>query len=432
LPTVLGLDTKPSALGQSDTLCAVSSINPRIPGEYADYTFDFDLDTNKNALSNASPNEVTIFWPYVYYGASQNVLCYYNQNLTNCSFTDEGILNIRFTQVLPVGSGNKIQVVVSSVLNPSIDGDYSFPCTINSTNFSTQKRLNLITGSGKLTGGITLSTVTATGALRLMSTTKISDCNPRNTSTHTFRVTFDRGTDLTTTPLTIANSPYIMVTFPNEYHLAWYPSVKPTATIDSYSNDGNNVINKGLTIAPSNVIQSGNRVYIYLPDSSYSFDNTFRYWDIKLNNIIGPADNTQGKVTQSTSAYNLLVANSNLTSLYRVYANFNQGSYDALVTVVNPWLAYNRGNTFTFDNTTWVIDINTAGVLNQLTIRPGRYYTSSFMVKSNTSSSIAPSSVVMSLTDNTFKTLDVKYIVHSSMMQSIPFQIGVACGTAPG
>src|SRR5690606_18792115 len=100
--------------GQTDTLCAISSVFPKIPGEYADYTFDFDLDTNKTALAANAPNEVTIFWPYQYYGATQEVLCYYNQNMTNCSFTDEGILNIRFTQSLPVGSGKKVQVIVTS------------------------------------------------------------------------------------------------------------------------------------------------------------------------------------------------------------------------------------------------------------------------------------------------------------------------------
>jgi hypothetical protein len=433
MPTILGLDPKPTALGQADTLCAVSSINPRIPGTYGDYVFDFDLDTNKAALANQAPNEVTIFWPYAYYGSSQNVMCYYNQNLTNCSFTDEGILNIRFTQTLPVGSGKKVQVTVNSVLNPSVDGDYSFPCTVNSTNFSTQKRLNLITGSGKLSGGITLTTVIATGALRLMhASAKISDVNPRNTSTHIFRVTIDRGTDLTSSPLTIANSPYIMITFPKEYHLAWYPSVKPTASIDPYTNDGNNNIVKGNTIAPSNVIQSGNRVFIYLPDNSYTLDNTWRYWEIKVTNIVGPTDNTAQKVSQSTSAYDVIITNSNLTSLYRTHTNLNQGSFDPLVPVVDSWLAYNRGNTFTFDNTTWVIDIATGGVLNMLNIKPGRYYTSSFLVKANSSSTIQPSAVVMSLTDATFKTLDATYTVSSSHMQSIPFQIGVACGTAPG
>jgi hypothetical protein len=434
MPTVLGLDPKPMALGQADTLCTVSSINPRIPGAYADYVFDFDLDTNKFALANqAAPNEVTIFWPYAYYGSSQNVMCYYKQNLTNCSFTDEGILNIKFAQVLPIGSGKKISVTVNSVLNPSIDGDYSFPCTVNSTNFSTQKRLNLITGSGKLSAGINLSTVIATGALRLMqASAKISDVNPRSTSTHTFRVTIDRGTDLTTSPLTIANSPYIMITFPKEYNLAWYPSVKPTASIDPYTNDANNNIVKGNTIAPSNVIQSGNRVFIYLPDISYTLDNTWRYWEIKVTNIVGPTDNTAQKVSQSTSAYDVLITNSNLTSLYKTYTNLNQGSFDPLVPAVDAWFAYNRGNTFTFDNTKWIIDIATDGVLNMLNIKPGRYYTSSFLIRSNSSSTIQPSAVVMSLVDATFKTLDASYTVSSSYMQSIPFHIGVACGTAPG
>jgi len=147
ISTNLTYSAKPGFVGQWDTLCAVSSIIPKIPGEYADYQFDLDLDTNKASLTNSTPNEVSIFFPYTHYGASiSNVLCFYNNVTMNCTFTDEGILNIRFTSNLPIGSGKKISITITGIYNPSFESDVYFPCTINNTNFSTGLRVNLITG----------------------------------------------------------------------------------------------------------------------------------------------------------------------------------------------------------------------------------------------------------------------------------------------
>lgn len=433
ITTNISYSAKPGFAGQWDNLCAVSSVVPRIAGEYADYTFEFDLDTNKSALTSSAPNEVSIFFPYNHYGATiPQVLCFYNNTTMNCSFTDEGILNVRFTTNLPVGSGKKIVIVITGIYNPSFDSDIYFPCTINNTNFSTGLRKNLITGSGKLSSGFTVASGTVQGALRFINSVSVTDFNPRNVSTHNFKVSFDSAINLSSTPITISNTPQIIITFPQDYNLNWYNTVKATATIDEYTNDGSNIIVKGNTITPASVTQSGNRITITLSTSSYTFNTNWRYWDIKVSQITGPTDSTSSSNNTSTSPFNVIITNSNYSSIYRTYTNLNNSSLNTLTTQVDSLITQNRGIDFKFDNTKWVIDINTSGVFNKLTIRPGRFILSTFTIKSNTSSFIQPRTANISFSDQVFRLADTIYSVTTAYFQPITFYIGAPCGTAPG
>ena len=424
---------KPGFTGQWDTLCTISSVVPKIPGEYADYQFDFDLDTNKSALSNSAPNEVSIFFPYVHYGATvSGVLCFYNNALLNCSFTDEGILNIRFSSVLPVGSGKKISITITGIYNPSFESEIYFPCTVNTTNFSSGVRQNLITGSGKLTGGIPIPTTTVQGALRYINPNLVTDVNPRNVSTHTFRITFDSAINLSPAPITISNTPQIIITFPIDYNLAWYNNVKATASIDEYTSDTNNLVTKTSSISPATVNQSGNRVTIILPAVSYTFSTNWRYWEVKISNITGPTDTSSGSSNGTTGPYSIILTNSNYSSIYRVHQNLNNSAYNNMNTQADSWIQFNRGVEFKFDNNKWVIDINTSGVFNIITIRPGRFISSTFTIKSNTSASIQPRAATITLNDQIFRLADTSYPIITSTFQPVIFYIGAPCGTAPG
>jgi len=424
---------RPGFSGQWDTLCAVSSIVPRIPGEYADYQFDFDLDTNKSALTNSTPNEVSIFFPYTHYGASiNNVLCFYNNATMNCSFTDEGILNIRFTSALPIGSGKKLSILITGIYNPSFESEIYFPCTVNNTNFSTGLRVNLITGSGKLTGGFPIASTVTQGALRYINTISVTDNNPRNVSTHTFRITFDSANGLSTLPITIANTPQIIVTFPEDYKLNWYNTVKATATIDEYTNDTSNNIVKGTSINPASVTQSGNRVTIVLPATSYTFNTNWRYWEVKVSQITGPTDTSSGSNNNTTGSYSIILTNSNYSSIYRTFNNLNNAAFNTMSTQIDNFIQFNRGVEFKFDNTKWVTDINTSGVFNRLTVKPGRFTLSSFTIKANTSNAIQPRSATITLNDQIFRLADNTYTIATALFQPTIFYIGAPCGTAPG
>jgi hypothetical protein len=429
----LSYSAKPGFTGQWDTLCTVSSVVPKIPGEYADYTFDLDLDTNKSALTNGQANEVSIFFPFQHYGASiDNIVCFYNNATMNCSFTDEGILNIRFTTELPVGSGKKIPIIIAGIYNPSYTGEIYFPCTINNTNFSTGLRKNLITGSGKLSGGIPIANNVSQGNLRFINVLNATDLNPRNTSTHTFRITFDQAIGLTSTPITITNTPQVIITFPDDYNLSWYTTTKATASIDEYTSDTTNKITKTSTISPASVTQSGNRVTITLKPASYTFSTSWRYWEIKVNQITGPTEATTATNNGTTGAYSILMTNSIYSAIYRTHSNLNNSAYNTMVAEADSFLKYNRGIEFKYDQTKWVVDINTSGVYNILTVRPGRFTLSTFSIKSNSANFIQPRSATISLSNQIFKLADTKYEVVTAKNQATNFYIGAPCGTAPG
>jgi len=429
----LSYSAKPGFTGQWDTLCNVSFVIPKIPGEYADYTFELDLDTNKSALTNGQANEVSLFFPYEHYGASnENILCFYNNSTMNCSFTDEGILNIRFTTELPVGSGKKIPIIITGIYNPSFTGEIYFPCTINNTNFSTGLRKNLITGSGKLSGGIPILNNVSQGNLRFINILNATDLNPRNISTHTFRITFDQAIGLSATPITISSTPQVIITFPEDYNLSWYTTTKATALIDEYTNDTTNKVTKTKTITPTSVTQSGNRVTITLRDASYTFSTSWRYWEIKINQITAPTESTTKSNNGTTGPYSILLTNSIYSAIYRTHSNLNNSAYNLMVSEADSFLKYNRGIEFKFDQTKWVIDINTSGVFNLLTVRPGRFTLSTFTVKSNSANNIQPRAATVSLSNQIFKLADTKYQIVTARNQPSNFYIGAPCGTAPG
>jgi hypothetical protein len=429
----LTYSSKPGFTGQWDTLCNVSSVTPKIPGEYADYTFEFDLDTNKGAISNNIANEISIFFPFEHYGSTmENVICSYNKATMNCSFTDEGILNIRFTTNLPVGSGKKLPITITGIYNPSFESDIHFPCTVNNTNFSTGLRTNLITGSGKLSGGVPISSSVVQGALRFVNILNATDLNPRNISTHTFRITFDESIAMSATPITINSTPQIIITFPDDYNLSWYNTVKATATIDEYTNDTTNKIVKSATISPASVTQSGNRVTITLKEASKTFSTSWRYWEVKVNQITGPTDNTTRSANGTTGPYSVILTNSNFSVIYRTHSNLDNSAYNSMVSQVDSFLKYNRGIEFKFDNTKWVIDINTSGVFNILTVRPGRFLLSTFTVKANSANFIQPRLATISLDNQTFKLADTQYEIATGKFEAVKFYIGAPCGTAPG
>jgi len=433
---------KPVALAQWDTLCAVTSITPAIPGEpAADYTFSFDLDTNKSVLTGTaagSPNEVTIFWPYAYYGSyHKNVLCSYGGALVNCNYTDEGILNVRLPSALPVGSGTKQAITVMGIKNPAFDTAYSFPCTINQTVFSTNVRTVLVTGSGKL-ASLAFPTSVVMGNLRFysVSTNYATDKNPRNTSTHTLRIGFDTAVSITTIPVTITNTPVLYVYFPEDYKLAYY-STKPSATINEWTNDTNNNITQTSTLTPS-VTVSGNRIALTLSSTSYTFGTNWRYWDVIISNVVNPPDSTVQTgppVTQTTRMFSVTLTNSNYSNIYRSHTNLNTYWSDALTTSVNSYLQWNRGTTFNFDQTRWVVDIyQTLGSWSNLTVKAGRFLQANFLVKANSSVTIFPAYTTITIdpTQSTFKTSLSSYQVSSAYNQALSFYVGCACGTTVG
>ena len=188
------------------------------------------------------------------------------------------------------------------------------------------------------------------GNLRfLTASAPVSSKIPRDTSVHTFRVAFDfanGNTSSAPTAITFPTAAVIHVYFPSDYHLAFYNS-KPNASIDEWISDSTtNSIYKNTTNNPpsvSSVTASGNRVTINLnvqnstvAGTAYKFDpTTWRYWDIKITNIINPIDTTAQSgppVTQTTRPFMVTLTNVGGTHIYQTYTNVNSYISDPLST----------------------------------------------------------------------------------------------------
>jgi len=224
----------------------------------------------------------------------------------------------------------------------------------------------------------------------------------------------------------------LIITFPQDYNLSWYCTVKATAIIDEFTNDTTNNISKTASFSPASVTQSGNRITITLTQSSITFNTNWRYWEIKVSQITGPTDSTSGSSNNTTGPYSVILTNSNYSSIFRTYSNLNNSAFNTMNTQIDSYIQFNRGVEFKFDNTKWVVDINTSGILNKLTLKPGRFIVSTFTVKTNISSSIQPRFAYISMNDLTFKLSDTSYKIATGLYQPVTFYIGAPCGTAPG
>jgi len=437
IPKSYQISQKPKYIGQWDTLCRVTSIIPRTPSEKADYTFEFDLDTHKVELLGTNPNELTIFFPYEYYGSIiNNVVCYY-ESILDCSFMEEGILNIKFPKTIPVGTGSNIAVIISGILNPEINFDYSFPCSINETDFVSSKRYNLITGSGKMKGGITEKNIIQKGGLILLNAKyPISNNNPRYTSTHTFRITFDNAINFSSSPSAIKN-PIIYINFPDEYNLYWYIN-KPTAIIKEYTEvyESENKISATSEYIPDNIKVFANKIIIYLGNKKFTFKKDWKFWEIILTNIVNPANSTKSQgppKTQGTGSYVITLTSEDESIYFTTFSNSNSFASNLIEDSELSNTMWSRGNVFENDFEKWVVDFySDKKYLNKLKLRAGRYSIAFMEINIPENIKINLSSTIISLLDPIFSTDEDNYNLTVSKFSPLKFLIGCSCNTPVG
>jgi len=415
----------PKAAPLWKTLCQVMKVTPNIPGTLTDY--DFEINLSQDSVKGTTPNEVTVYWPYRHYGSNlSNFLCYSGITELNCSFMEEGILNIRFNQNIPVGP-TRIPIKIVGVPHPIIGAseEIILPCTVNSTVFATNTRTAIIIGSGSVGPRPTTLSQNRQGRLRFLNLPAIFNPlrNPRATSVHRFRISID-----TATPINFDTSnPIVHIWFPTEYKLSWYTN-KPTAIIEEYTS-ASNVTTKTSVITPSSIVTSGNRVTLTINSTTTEFTTTWRYWDIVLSNIINPPEPTD----KTTSPYKIVLTNAKDTVLYSTYDNHNTFASDIIKSDVVGLLNWNKGYAFSFNTSSWVVDFNTdKAPLNQIYVRAGRYTTAYMSLKSNTSNETRASVTNVSLNDTIFKTSETSYSLATSFKEPLKFFIGCTCVTPRG
>jgi hypothetical protein len=276
----------------------------------------------------------------------------------------------------------------------------------------------------------------------------VSSTNPRDIVTQTLRIGFDNAYGITQTPSTLTN-PVFIVSFPSVYTLSLFSDII-TATVTEYIYmppssiiDSTSILSSqatyvlGKTYSPLTSV-SGNKVYLTFSQSSITIPQNFLFYEIVLNNIHNPID--EG----NTGLFEVKITNENLTYLYRTYTNLNNfweqpGSDD---TIQDDFMPYNGGNTLTFDNNRWVIDVysvsdteNQASI-NSISINAGAFYQYQFIVADNPNF-IEGASVLISLSqtgnnDNEMFTMIPPQIELNSSDGFVYFWIGVVCGTPRG
>jgi hypothetical protein len=429
-----------------NTLCQLN-IALRLPGETSDYTFIFDISQMSDITQ---VNEFSIFWPYNHYPffiTNFPVFCLSDNVFISCSFSEAGLLNIYF----PQGPQNSksVNITIKGVMNPSIPkaSDIYFACSINNYNQLTKVRRNLITGSGKFSGGIVRPTSIIFGNLRFRAVSS-SDLNPRNNSIYMFRIGFDTANGLTTIPSLLDNTPIFNINFPFMNYIFMYYNelgnlrLNIAATIDEYTSDTSRmVISKSDTFQPVVTI-SGNQITLTWPSISYSVPSNFKYFEIKLFNVRNPDDNTSptGQGTALSSLFSISLTNSIQSIFYKTFTNVISVANEQVT--ANSYLGFNRGLNFSFDNNLWVVDIadsKTPAILNQLTINAGRYLQTNIIVRSNNVPSSISANAFLSLDNegnkrysSIFQLQTDKYFISSHLGQTITMYIGAPCGCTVG
>lgn len=455
---------------QYNTLCPLNSAlpkigqvglppvqpTPKIPGEYGDYQFDFDIDTSQAAFSKGFfPNEITIFFQYQYYGAIiDGVKCYLASDYSPllCAFSDEGILNIKFFKSLIEFSNDKktLSVIVANVRNPFVENqNIVFACSINQADYNLDTRINLIKGSGRIDGGFPLKSIAASsGVFRFLylgtSPAPISDNNPRASSAYNFRISFDYGNIMTPSSVSIVGTPWIFVYFPDNYHISEYKDLKISAVVEDYTIDENKKIIRTNSYFPSRIIVTGNRVWLTLSVTSINFPANWRYWEIKIRGVPNPNDTTETGSLQDRKRYRIILTNNASNNIYRTLDNMDSQTSEALEKPIDSWLTHVRGLKFEFDYKKWIIDVTypdtdtskvNVNTLNILVVNPGRFLKACFYMKKLTKDQVAvlpPAMTVLTLNDSTFSTIDKSYLITTAIQDPKVFYIGVPCITPTG
>jgi hypothetical protein len=420
---------------QLDTLCPVSAISQKIPGEFAEYTFAFDLITNKDKLTGSvAPNRLQIIFPNTLYNPLQaNIECNVADVRVNCIVENEDTITLRFNDDIKINT--TVNVRIAGLKNPIKTDGINFLCLVQRQDWTNQTNITtILSGSGKNNAGnLEIKSLIAKGNLLVLnSSQKINSTVPRATATYQFLLALDDGVEMSTRPINFDKNPKIIVSFPDTYNLALYNTTQKTASVKLYSSDTNKVItNSDLTV--SSVTRLGNKIIMQLANPM-TIDINWRYLEINISNIVNPVNSLED-LGNASGPIHVMIINSDESVMLRTYDNTIADVSSKKPNIKDDtdaaYLAYYKGNVFTWDNSKYVIDFNTK--LNEpMRIRNGRYTKFDINMRSNADPNIAPVDGVIILNDPMFMSLNNYNFISSSFNESQPMWIGTACATPPG
>ena len=412
----------------------VESIIPssNILGDISDYQFTLKQDgINLNSISL-----IQLFFPSIInFECEECVKCYQNDangksSLITCNFADYNILNVFVSR--------KTSFVVTGIINPKKTIDNGAKIFVNFvyiesngnrlSSYSTIYNLETI----KYTDSPTIH------PLRFFYNDKVvSDNNPRNEATYTFRISFDnanRNIDATNHPVLSRNS-LMYIYFPRDYHL--YINNNPTNTIVRYYY--NDATSESFTF---DAMIRARKILIKINQETKS-EPPLKYIEIVINNIKNP--NRIKNDNKYTGYFKIVCLNSpeavqlNTATPYYYTTGINSNTFRSnLITNEGERSEeYNwyRGllikTNYTYIDKLIVDVLYDNKIYDFIFLQPGRY-TKVHLVTSSDNEKISnfylkPSYTKISFQNQNIKTLEDEYIIPSLNGDPLEFYIGVPC-----
>jgi hypothetical protein len=418
-----------------ESLCPLTALSTKVPGEWAEYQFTFDLLTSKDKIGASSVNRLELYFPPSQYSLNRNnIECYLGASKLDCFLRADNYLVIMFLQNLDTTTNPVIRVL--NIQNP-LTGITTeiYGCSVG---WSLNEDFRFyIVGTGKNNAGkFAVAQAAAKAALRIMNPVQnISANGPRTTSTHQFFLGLDDGVDISTRNFNI-DTPILSITFPSErtYQLSFYDSVQQNAVVKQYISDNTTGLISAALIDITSINRIGNRITVQLKNP-LNIDANWRYLEIYINNVVNPI-NASAEWGNSTGPFRVMITNKDESIVLRSYDNTVENSSS----VKNPkikdsddlaFLQYFRGNVFSWTDAKYIIDFNN-GTNDYPTINVGRYSKVNIILRQNVNSTIPPVSGRVSIKDSILSTLNTDYLISSFYGEPIPMWIGVPCGTPAG
>ena len=406
-----------------------------IVGDLSDYTFTITSSEIEISL-------VQIFFPrYINFECEECVKCY---ELTNsgstknirCNFEDKNILNV----FISLNNEIPYSFIVTGIINPKKKITPDIFYNLVKINFQ-GKRQTYYSSTSYI--DMTLTDEPNIEHLKFFYVnTAISDNNPRNMATYTFRFSFDYANKWYSS----SNLPFLRdkslvdIYFPSDYHL--YINENPTETkfLCYYSDGSNDIINVNAKILGRKI-----RIVLTQPTKQNIY---IKYIEIVINNIKNPERiKNQNKYTgyfkivclnspdfvqtrPDSQYYYITGINSNtFRSNLIIDENERSGEYN-----------WHRGimikTNSTYEDKLILNVLSENKVYDFIFLQPGRYTKAYFVTSIDNEKKskfyLKPSYATVTFSSQIVQTLEEEYTIPSLLIEPYAFYIGVPCTTNDG
>jgi len=463
------LNTDISVNTIQENVLSITKIDPLVIGEYANYSFKFNLNTLGAGLEGKVANEILIFAPFYYYGQNTMIDCYGEDFIKlECAYVNGSSISIKLANSITIAAETVVVFHISGFRNPNLAEALYWVASLNETDFYEETRKCLFVATTSLSDGIqnvsdsTFGQIIFKNGLSRHSFTILSSntnesnynlevgdeqfLNPREIpelqrdeyrSYHQFTFTLDVANEalMIDNSYIYNDSPVLYITFPSNYKFYWY-SFTPISKFSIYNIDEDGEIYEFSVLNQKSISIFGNKIKIEFEETSFELTKTFQYFGLDLFNIPSPPDSTLVGEVVTTEAFEILLTTQDYKKVFKTYSNSNNFSnLDVLGTKISPLLEKNKGLKYEFDSYKFIIDSvdksSSSQKINAFTVYGGRFAEYNFKVRS-TQKLLKPSKTDIKINNSIIFFDKPFYTVASALNSDIKFSIGASCSVQSG